>query len=367
MAFTMLLITILFISVIQVAIPFLIKRTVVFGVTIPYEQASHPVLQSYKRKYATLTFLVGIAVMISYILGNQSGMEETKLVLFGMISLFVVLLTSLSLYFYFHYKTMRLKKREEWFRGVKQVRVADLALRSKDEMLPSFVHLIPTLITITLVILTAQLFDQLPNQIPTHWGPNGQPDAFTDKSWMSVISLPLILFIFQTMFFGINYYTKRSGIKLNAANITSTKLRQLRLRKYTSWFLFITNLLLTILFSFLQLNLLYENLFNDSTLMLVPFAFFAIVLAGALGLAIKVGKVDSDLEGTLVMDHTKKQDSVDEDQYWKGGLIYYNPNDPSIFVEKRFGIGYTINLANPIGYLILLLPVALILLIQFTI
>jgi uncharacterized membrane protein len=28
------------------------------------------------------------------------------------------------------------------------------------------------------------------------------------------------------------------------------------------------------------------------------------------------------------------------------GLIYFNPADPSILVEKRFGVGYTINLGN---------------------
>ncbi len=32
---------------------------------------------------------------------------------------------------------------------------------------------------------------------------------------------------------------------------------------------------------------------------------------------------------------------------WFGGdLIYYNPIDPSLFVEKKIGIGTTINFAN---------------------
>lgn len=29
------------------------------------------------------------------------------------------------------------------------------------------------------------------------------------------------------------------------------------------------------------------------------------------------------------------------------GAFYINRDDPSIFVEKRFGIGYTINFGNP--------------------
>jgi uncharacterized membrane protein len=34
------------------------------------------------------------------------------------------------------------------------------------------------------------------------------------------------------------------------------------------------------------------------------------------------------------------------DACWKWGMIYVNPADPSILVEKRFGIGYTVNLGN---------------------
>src|SRR5271165_2473801 len=32
------------------------------------------------------------------------------------------------------------------------------------------------------------------------------------------------------------------------------------------------------------------------------------------------------------------------DSCWKWGIFYINPRDPALFVEKRFGIGYTINL-----------------------
>jgi uncharacterized membrane protein len=30
----------------------------------------------------------------------------------------------------------------------------------------------------------------------------------------------------------------------------------------------------------------------------------------------------------------------------KWGLIYYNPDDPALIVEKRIGIGWTLNLGN---------------------
>ncbi|MCL2882824.1 MAG: DUF5808 domain-containing protein, partial [Coriobacteriia bacterium] len=39
--------------------------------------------------------------------------------------------------------------------------------------------------------------------------------------------------------------------------------------------------------------------------------------------------------------------SRDDDQYWKLGVIYYNPDDPALFVPKRFGVGWTSNMARP--------------------
>ena len=30
-------------------------------------------------------------------------------------------------------------------------------------------------------------------------------------------------------------------------------------------------------------------------------------------------------------------------------MLYNNPNDPSFMVQKRFGIGWTINIGSPLG------------------
>lgn len=40
-----------------------------------------------------------------------------------------------------------------------------------------------------------------------------------------------------------------------------------------------------------------------------------------------------------------------DDRHWKWGLFYSNPNDPALWVEKRFGIGWTINMARPGAWL----------------
>ena len=34
------------------------------------------------------------------------------------------------------------------------------------------------------------------------------------------------------------------------------------------------------------------------------------------------------------------------DSAWTGGVFYYNPDDPALVVEKRSGLGWTVNLGH---------------------
>lgn len=39
-------------------------------------------------------------------------------------------------------------------------------------------------------------------------------------------------------------------------------------------------------------------------------------------------------------------------KYWKWGMIYNNPNDPDIWVQKKVGLGWTLNYAHSKSYYI---------------
>jgi uncharacterized membrane protein len=42
-----------------------------------------------------------------------------------------------------------------------------------------------------------------------------------------------------------------------------------------------------------------------------------------------------------------------KDEHWVAGVFYYNPQDPALWVEKRFGIGWTLNFARPASWFML--------------
>jgi hypothetical protein len=47
------------------------------------------------------------------------------------------------------------------------------------------------------------------------------------------------------------------------------------------------------------------------------------------------------------------------DDGWKG-IFYSNPDDPALFVPKRFGIGYTLNFGNPWSWVVVALILAMV-------
>jgi hypothetical protein len=46
---------------------------------------------------------------------------------------------------------------------------------------------------------------------------------------------------------------------------------------------------------------------------------------------------------------------------WRAGIFYLNREDPSIFVQKRFGTGYTLNFGQPMAWLLLVVLLIVIL------
>lgn len=65
------------------------------------------------------------------------------------------------------------------------------------------------------------------------------------------------------------------------------------------------------------------------------------------------GPADRDISAPLYRD---------DDRYWYGGVVYYNPDDPDPVVPKRYGFGWTVNFGHPLGKVFLLIMIGMVLL-----
>lgn len=56
-------------------------------------------------------------------------------------------------------------------------------------------------------------------------------------------------------------------------------------------------------------------------------------------------------KNTLDKQYEDKMDIPDDndENAWIGGILYYNPRDSHVMVNKKYGIGTTVNLATPVG------------------
>lgn len=348
-----------FTGIIQIFLPYLLKRTVVFGVTIPATHIEDKLVIQAKKIYSIILASIWLLLLFGYSICSIVVIHnEDFQIIIGITLMFLIMIISMVLYAYFHWKLKIKKQQQKWGKHLTEIRVVDVSLRAKDEMLPLSYFISLAFVPLILMIYTYYQYALLPEQIPTHWGPSGEADAFTEKNRFSVILLPLMMLVMQGLFAALTEGTKRSGIKISAINPPKSAHKQLNKRKYTSWFMFLTAFLITILFSFLQLATIHHGIVGKGIMLTIFITFILVILIGSIIFSVKVSNLEEMGERSGFSDGIT---DIDDDRYWKGGLFYFNKEDPSLFVEKRFGIGWTINFARPMGYLIVFIPLIIIL------
>lgn len=79
--------------------------------------------------------------------------------------------------------------------------------------------------------------------------------------------------------------------------------------------------------------------------------FTGLLLVRVLGYTARLlwyhGQGGSRREGAAAEEHLT--DGLADDRHWKLGVFHVNPEDPAVLVEKRSGVGYTLNFGNRWG------------------
>lgn len=163
-----------------------------------------------------------------------------------------------------------------------------------------------------------------------------------DSNYLSLVttlSIGLITFLCPFLF-RIAYKTKQEIVSRDSLrNQTLTRIRRYNWGKC---FLCIsyTNAIYTILFW------LYINHYINSIIifLLITLFYTVFILWWTLRAEFKVRLAQQQF--SIQMEDSL---TTDEDRYWIYGLLYYNPNNTHLLVEKRVGIGTDVNYAKPAG------------------
>jgi uncharacterized membrane protein len=293
----------LFVALIMFAIPNITRRDLLFGVPVPdgfrSTEPGRRALRSYRLVIAIFTAvgLLGTAVFLNPVF-NLTALLATAAV--G-IAAFVA-------------QNRKLKPF-----AIQPPLVRETTL-GPPEPLPWFTWLgIPPLLLLAGVAnyLHSHWY-QIATRYPVHFSLDGTPNRWADRTFRGVYG-PLLLggeitvWLFALVLAGW-YGTRRSEPMRKPALVVMLTVE---------W-------TIALLFGALPLKLGMGIPIPIPALALGPLAFLIPAMAYA------------------IRESNKPRDPIDPtpNECWKGGIVYYNPNDAALFVQRRDGVGFTINMGN---------------------
>jgi len=330
-------------------IPYLTRKTENFGVTIQEDMYDRPVFQSMRKKYALMMILVATFLTILMIFIAFLDNESLETIFFS-VAVIIYVILAFIIYIPFHFKMKKIKADEKWFEGQPSTLVIDTSFRSGKVTYSNGWFLIPVAIMIMTIILSFVLYDRIPDEVPIHTSFSGKV-TYNEKSPSVLLFLPLTQLFMIGVMAAVNYSIMHAKQQVSAKNPHISKQQNIIFRRRWSLFIIISAILMTVMFTFMQTAMIFQQLlpYQDVVLLIV----IGLILFGTIAISIKTGQGGSRVN--IEVEEKGSMNQLDDDQFWKLGQFYVNKNDPSFFVEKRFGVGWTVNFAHPIVWLILLI------------
>jgi len=192
-------------------------------------------------------------------------------------------------------------------------------------------------------------YPELPDSVPTHFGISGEPDAWRHKSLATVMMLPAMVLVMGVGLGGIAWFTAHAKRALRRSSRPHSLAAQLRFRAAMTRFLTVVALLATAMLTTLSINVVRVGLGRATGLgkgqMILTGVLLVYALGGTIYLALRYGQGGARLEAADAA--APLTNGLADNRNWVLGMFYVNRDDPSFLVERRFGLGYTINLGNP--------------------
>ena len=292
-------------------IPEMTRRRVLFGLAVPAEFRESERARRSIAKYRTAVVIAVIAVLIA-IFASPAGVLNAVTVT-GPI---LILLIGGVAFVWEHRKLAPY--------AVEPSQPREAAITKAPERLPWFVWLAPGPLAI-LGAASAYLsshWNSIPASFPVHWGLNGEPDRFVQRTAHAA---------YQPVFFGLALCT----LMLVLALAIWFGARRSKFRRVMLGALIGIEYMQGLLFSAVAvIPIVHLPIW---VMPVIPLVFIVPML---FAMARAIAEPSGTLEPT-------------PNECWKAGMIYYNPNDPALFVERRAGLGYTFNFGNPWSWVML--------------
>lgn len=328
--------------VIMAIMPYIGRKTVCFGISIPSGCFMDEELVALRKRYALGVIFSGVLFTVIYttLLFIVSG-EAAALLLAALIILYIVVVFALYLYMW---KMVRaLKEKKGWDAGAKNTVVADTRFSSAKRAVSPAWFMLYVVIILATVLVGLLLYNGMPDRIVQKMDLQGNVLKYAAKSIGLIFFAPAMQAFLSVLFALIYWMMLKTPAVIDPDNPETSSRQNAVFRYRWSAFMVFGGMVILLVFFFTQLS--FAQVISLQAQILVPLLGPAIIIIGAIVLSVTTGQ-----SGSRVKMGKKKDGSQirrDDDSYWKLGSFYVNRDDPTLFVEKRFGVGFTLNFGRP--------------------
>lgn len=332
-------------------VPYMTEKSINFGVRTPVDK-----INSWSIRHAKHVYTVSVAII-------TVAMVSLDVILHGMTAftiamLPVILIMGFFVYLAEHYRLLKIKKEENWFKGKNEFVTGQFVIASEGNF--PFIYALPGIVVILIAFATGIFYyPHIPSVFTTHYGVNGMPDAYSTKTVLSVFMVPIIGAITTAFIIILAYAITRISIREDTA-VKHAGERTDIFRQRMVILISIIPVFMNITFSLSSFEEwgLIHNL--NIAILILPVLILVVVIM-IVSFTTGQGGSNVRIKDNLAWETNKEslKDTADDDRYWKGGVIYVNRNDGRILVPKRFGVGFTLNMGHPLGIAIFAMIIAI--------
>ena len=353
------LIAIVFLSgAILAATPWFMKKNECFAVTIPESAQADVRFLAFRKRYAaavlavTLICAVALGVVSNVVLGKMSSATDAAslnaiLVAAIVATATIPLIASFALMLHYRKKVKAIKREEGW----KAERDGAVAFIGFEEA-PAPPSLAWNVVYVPIVLITLALglalYPSTPDLVPTHIDFAGNVNQWTPKG-PALIAFPLLVEVFMAACFIFSHWmTIRSKKDVDPARPAISAYAYGAFARAECILLLVGGSVLTAVLGIVMILMMAEILS-----MLVTIALIIVATLIFVGATIAISVVYGQSGSRLVKRLDASGDIIaDNDEHWKAGIFYFNKDDASLILPKRFGVGWTMNWARPAAWLI---------------
>ena len=337
------------------ATPWLMRRNECFAVTVPAGKQNDPRLvalkRSYSKKVGVLTAVLSVlaAVLIARCLGDESGMGEGLLVVVIVAGTILPLVVAFALMLASRRKVQAIKAQEGWFAERQQV----TALVLEEEDAPRAISLAWNLLYLPILVATLALalvfYPSMPELIPMKVNLSGEVISTMPKG-PGVFAFPILFVGFMAACMTFSHWSIAKSKRPTdpGAPVTSAFAYGMFARANSVMIVSMGLLLSGAVGIGFVLSAAGVVTMEAMGAFIAVLAVVMVIAAFAISLV--YGQAGSKLHARMQGVSPEAPLLYDDDEHWILGIIYFNRDDASIFLPERFGIGWTLNMARPAAW-----------------